>query len=49
MPEPAPQSFKPFNKLTGKEQAKALADPEYKQNFIDDVLTKNSVAMELSN
>jgi hypothetical protein len=40
MPEPAPQPFKPFNKLTGKERAKALADPEYEQNFIEEVLTK---------
>lgn len=40
MPEPPPEPLKPFNKLTGKERRRALADLEYEKQFMDELLTK---------
>jgi hypothetical protein len=37
---PLPQAHKPYNKLTGKERARALADPKYERDFLEEVLTK---------
>lgn len=45
MPEPPPEPHKPFNKLTGKERKRALADPEYENEFLDEILTKRFAGM----
>ncbi len=40
MPELPPEPLKPFNKLTGKERMRALADPEYEKQFLEELLSK---------
>lgn len=40
MPEPLVKTFKAFNKMSGKERAKALADPEYEEKLLKDLTTK---------
>jgi hypothetical protein len=45
MPEPPPEPLKPFNKLTGKERRRALANLEYEKQFVDELLTKRFAGM----
>jgi hypothetical protein len=40
MPEPLPQPHKPFNRLTRKERERALADPKYETDFLEELMTK---------
>eukprot|EP00980_Cylindrotheca_fusiformis_P016957 scaffold5159_cov112-Cylindrotheca_fusiformis.AAC.11 len=40
MPEPPPPKNRVFNKMNGTERARALANPEYEQAFLEELLTK---------
>ena len=40
MPEAPPEPHKPFNKLTGKERQRALADPDYEKEFLEELLKR---------